>query len=233
MSRGCPSYCPRRSALIITAAHALLSIVFPRSIPPLLQGPAGRDGEANKRRGAAPLRRVTGSSPEFGPRLCVCVRVRGPGGRFRCEERSLAPVGWREKVAGPRGGGGGRREASQQYGANRTENESITLTKQLRGCHAPLCMFRGGGRRRSPSLRKPPRPPKSLATSRAQPRPKLFTTRLRKIKFLSFLFFFFSFLGSCGCFQLLRLLEDPPVPLQGVGRGGEGGGRRGGGARAV
>lgn len=134
------------------------------------------------------------------------------------------------KVAGPRGGGGGgRREASQQYGANRTENESITLTKQLRGCHAPPCMFRGGGRRRSPSLRKPPRPPESLATSRAQPRPKLFTTRLRKIEFLSFfVFLFFSFLRSCGCFQLLRLLEDPPVPLQGVGRGGEGGGRGGG-----
>lgn len=101
MSRGCPSYCPRRSALIITAAHALLSIVFPRSIPPLLRGPAGRDGEANKRRGTAPLRRVTGSSPEFGT-APVCVRAcPWPWGSFRCEERSLAPVGWREKSPGP------------------------------------------------------------------------------------------------------------------------------------
>lgn len=159
----------------------------------------------------------------------MCVRAcPWPWGSFRCEERSLAPVGRREKVAGPRGGGGGRREASQQYGANRTENESITLTKQLRGCHAPPCMFWGGGRRRSPSLRKPPRPPiPRHFTGSAEAQTFHDPFEEDRISFL-FVFFFFSFLGSCGCFQLLRLLEDPPVPLQGVGRGGEGGGRGGG-----
>lgn len=204
MSRGCPSYCPRRSALIITATHALLSIVFPRSIPPLLQGPAGRDGEANKRRGTAPPRRVTGSSPEFGPRLCVCVRVSVALGVVPMRRAFARAHRMAGEVAGPRGGGGGgRREASQQYGANRTENESITLTKQLRGCHAPPCMFWGGGRRRSPSLRKPPRPPiPRHFTGSAEAQTFHDPFEEDRISFLFVFFFLFFFSGKLRLFPV-------------------------------